>query len=650
MMRLIVIGGLLVLCGLLAGAGEQPPSTAPEIVFIDFPKQIQADGTKVPGFVGFKDPDGNLARADFSIVQAKDLQPFTVDLKHLKGVKEGVFEFQIATQTPQQATLRVILVDEAGNHSQPKEFSFEAVGLGQPPPLAQPPVLQVNPTSLNFRGQESGGNPLPQMVKISNEGGSPLEWVAQIDVNWISLSATHGSLAPKESWQLQVAVNVAGLRAGIHQARITITAPGAQGSPAIVSVSLELVSANRAPVIESLAPQRIPWGKTLSVRVQASDPDVGDTITLEATNLPKNANFQTVRGNPAVGTFTFTPEAAQARQTFRVTFVATDTQGLRDSKELSVTVEIRPIQPRVIANVFLTSRPSGIAITPDNRRAYVANLNSNNVIVVDIQTARAGEIIQVGRRPLGVAISPDGRFVYVANVNDNNLSVIDTQINKVIKQIPVGKAPYGVTVTADGAKIYVSNLNSNTISIIDAHTLEVIGEIQVEAPSAMVISPDGRYAYVASYDVVVVDLRARRVIDTIKVKQPWEPQSPPWPWRLAITPDGQLVYATIQHPQFPNEDTVMAIDAQQRRVLAKVKTGNRPFGIAVTPDGGFVLVANQDMNNVTVVEVATNRVTQTIQDPLLTAQPLEVAISPNGHKALITNGTNSVTIVELLGE
>lgn len=646
-MRLRVIDGLLVLCSLLAG---EQPSSAPDIIFIDFPQQIQADGNKVPGFVGFKDADGDLAQAEFSVVQAKDLQPFVVDLKHLKGVKEGVFEFQIATKTPQQATLRVILIDEAGNRSQPKEFSFGAIGPGQPPPPAQNPMLQVNPTSLNFRGQESGDNPLPQMVKISNEGGSPLEWIAQIDVNWISLSATHGSLAPKESWQLQVAVHIAGLQAGTHQARITIIAPGAQGSPAIVFVSLELVSANRAPVIDPLMPQRTPWGKTLSVRVQASDPDLRDTITLEAINLPKNANFQTVRGNPAVSTFTFTPEPAQARQTFTVTFVATDPQGLRDSKELPITVEIRPIQPKVIANVFLTSRPSGIAITPDNRRAYIANLNSNNVIVVDIQAARAGEIIQVGRKPLGVAINPNGRFVYVANVNDNNLFVIDTHTNKVIKQVSVGQAPYGVTVTADGAKIYVSNLNSHTISIIDANTLGVIGEIQVEAPSAMVISPDGRYAYVASYDVVVVDLHSRRVIDTIKVKQPWEPQSPPWPWRLAITPDGRLVYATIQDPRFPNEDTVMVIDAQQRRVSAKIKTGNRPFGIAVTPDGGFVLVANQDMNNVTVIEVATNRVTQTIQDPLLTAQPLEVAISPNGRKALITNGTNSVTIVELIGE
>jgi len=138
MMKPLMTSGLLMIFSLLIGVWGQT-SSPPEIVFIDFPNQIQADGSKVSGFVGFKDPDGDLARAEFAVVQAKDFQPFTVDLKNLKGVKEGVFEFQIATQTPQRVVLQVVLVDEAGNRSTPKEFWFEAVGPGQPPPQ-QPTV------------------------------------------------------------------------------------------------------------------------------------------------------------------------------------------------------------------------------------------------------------------------------------------------------------------------------------------------------------------------------------------------------------------------------------------------------------------------------------------------------------------------------
>nr|BAL58742.1 hypothetical protein HGMM_OP2C290 [Candidatus Acetothermum autotrophicum] len=333
-MKRFFISALLVWLGVsLASTALVSQGSPPEIVFIDFPKQIQADGTKVPGFVGFKDPDGNLARADFSIVQAKDLQPFTVDLKHLKGVKEGVFEFQIATQTPQQATLRVILVDEAGNRSQPTEFSFEAVGAGAilqvsptslsfnseigriPPtqtlqitnagigtmswdasadqpwislnpmsgiapstvvvsantaglavgsysgritirasgaqnspavvivslilkPSTPPAVLEVTPTQLEFRGQEGGTNPVAQVLSVRNRGGQPLTWTAQVDKSWLRLNPSTGSLQERESVQVYVYVELAGLSTGAHQAQVTITAPGAQGSPAIVSVTL----------------------------------------------------------------------------------------------------------------------------------------------------------------------------------------------------------------------------------------------------------------------------------------------------------------------------------------------------------------------------------------------------------------------------
>jgi len=242
----MAIGGLLVLFGLLAGGGGQP-GTAPEIIFIDFPKQIQADGTKVSGFVGFKDADGDLAKAEFSVVQAKDLQPFTIDLKILKGIKEGVFEFQIATKTPQQATLRVVLADEAGNRSQPGEFSFEAVGPGQPPPPAQNPVLQVSPMSLSFSTTQGGINPAPQSLTIANVGGSPLSWSAMADASWLTLSLTQGTLAASAQVEVKVSVNVTGLSVGTHPARITVTAPEASNSPAIVSVTLTVSGGTPPP-------------------------------------------------------------------------------------------------------------------------------------------------------------------------------------------------------------------------------------------------------------------------------------------------------------------------------------------------------------------------------------------------------------------
>lgn len=241
---MVSIMSFRLISGLLLSLSLIIVGTAPEITFIDFPKQIQADGYPVSGFIFFKDPDGDVVRAEFLVAQAIDFQPFSLELK-VKGVKEGIIEFQIATKMPQQVVLRTILIDEAGNRSAPWEFSFEAVKPGQPPPLAQNPVLQVMPTTLSFIG-EARRNPLSQTLQITNAGTGTLIWSASADQFWISLSPSSGT-APST---ITVSVNATLLTAGSYQGRITISALGAQGSPATVFVTLTLIEGStQSPIL-----------------------------------------------------------------------------------------------------------------------------------------------------------------------------------------------------------------------------------------------------------------------------------------------------------------------------------------------------------------------------------------------------------------
>ena len=48
------------------------------------------------------------------------------------------------------------------------------------------------------------------------------------------------------------------------------------------------------------------------------------------------------------------------------------------------------------------------------------------------------------------------------------------------------------------------------------------------------------------------------------------------------------------------------------KVTATIAVGSEPFGVAVTPDGSKVYVANGASNNVSVIATVTNRVTATI--------------------------------------
>jgi YVTN family beta-propeller protein len=87
--------------------------------------------------------------------------------------------------------------------------------------------------------------------------------------------------------------------------------------------------------------------------------------------------------------------------------------------------------------------------------------------------------MNVGKWPDGIAVAPDGTKAYVANMGSNNVSVIDTANNTVTATVNVGKEPNGVSVSPDGAKVYVVNFDSNTISIIDTATDSVTATVSV---------------------------------------------------------------------------------------------------------------------------------------------------------------------------
>ena len=102
--------------------------------------------------------------------------------------------------------------------------------------------------------------------------------------------------------------------------------------------------------------------------------------------------------------------------------------------------------------------PEGLAVTPDNRRVYVANYTDSTVSVINTRTSRVSTIrLEGGAGPKDVAVSPDGDRVYVTDNNANDVSVIDTATNTLIDTIRVGRDPFGVAASPDGDKVFLSN-------------------------------------------------------------------------------------------------------------------------------------------------------------------------------------------------
>ncbi|HEX3321670.1 MAG TPA: hypothetical protein VHR84_13270 [Terriglobales bacterium] len=103
---------------------------------------------------------------------------------------------------------------------------------------APAPALSVTPPSLSFSAQQGGSDPAWQTVDVRNTGGGTLTFSASTDAAWLRVSPASGN-APAT---LQVNAAIAGLVPGTYTGHVTVTAPGASGSPKTISVSFSVTS------------------------------------------------------------------------------------------------------------------------------------------------------------------------------------------------------------------------------------------------------------------------------------------------------------------------------------------------------------------------------------------------------------------------
>ncbi len=111
------------------------------------------------------------------------------------------------------------------------------------------------------------------------------------------------------------------------------------------------------------------------------------------------------------------------------------------------------------------SSPNSIAAT--SRYVFVSNGNNDNISVIDIKKDTIVNTIYIkpdehikhfrGIIPFGVAVSPDEKRLYVAESGINAVGVIDIPSMKVIGHIPVGWFPSKLKVSPDGRKLIVAN-------------------------------------------------------------------------------------------------------------------------------------------------------------------------------------------------
>ena len=133
--------------------------------------------------------------------------------------------------------------------------------------------------------------------------------------------------------------------------------------------------------------------------------------------------------------------------------------------------------------------------------------STGTVSVIDLRARKAVKEITVGLHPSGMALSPDGGRLYVANANSDTVSVIETDTDQVVRtfsvkpvdELPFGSAPNALAVSRDGATLYVANGGNNLLAVLDLTAGRVQGLIPTGwYPGAVVLARDDAVLCVAN--------------------------------------------------------------------------------------------------------------------------------------------------------
>ena len=180
-----------------------------------------------------------------------------------------------------------------------------------------------------------------------------------------------------------------------------------------------------------------------------------------------------------------------------------------------------------------------VAATDDGRRAFVANIGSGTVTVVDLEAGEKITDIATGEGAEGLALTPDGRELWVGNRASDTISIIDPADLTIRETLPCPGFPIRIAFTPDGRRALVSAARSGEVVVFDASTRQEVVRARLDlgnapdasrrlfgdrfgespVPVGLVTSPDGQRAWVAATQadaVVVVDPAGLEVRDLLK--------------------------------------------------------------------------------------------------------------------------------------
>jgi YVTN family beta-propeller protein len=275
----------------------------------------------------------------------------------------------------------------------------------------------------------------------------------------------------------------------------------------------------------------------------------------------------------------------------------------------------------------------------------------------------------------------------VLNKEDATLAIVDPSSGRVMGKVPVGQGPHELVTSTDGKTAFASNYGTgpapgHTISMIDTAGMKELRRIDVaplSRPHGLAFANGTLYFTVEAdkkigrYDPaadkidwqfetgqngthMVLPSRDARTLFTSNIGSDsvsmieagaggqWTQTLIPvgkGPEGIDLSPDGKQVWSAHSR-----DGGVSIIDVATKKVAQTINVGTkRSNRIKLTRDGKFALISDLEAGDLIVLDTATRKEIKRIA---LGRSPEGILIAPDGARAFVAvNGDNNVAVIDL---
>ena len=301
---------------------------------------------------------------------------------------------------------------------------------------------------------------------------------------------------------------------------------------------------------------------------------------------------------------------------------------------------------------------AGAALSPDGTSVWVTGYNGTStpgfVSQLNVSTHLVSSSIAVGSVPSDIAFSQTRR-AWVTNQNDSTLSQISVLNLTKESTIHLGSSQYPFSATFTNGHLLVANQGAgNSVPVYDTTwPLTLHNTIPISGQSGRAATVPNKTPYYANKILVpvfvndgsgkghpalsIIDAAAATLVASVSL-----PNSGAIPEAVVVTPNGRYAYVSL-FDSTGGTGGVWVIDLKSMSTKKIINTGDPAnFGEAMAADGRYLLVTGFNKSQVALIYTASNSVDNVLQGG---QQPNAVVLSSDNSQAFITNQTDGTVTV-----